>query len=68
MLNKNTKREFEKYVEIVQKLNGIIGRKDKKEFKNLFNDSALFFGRFKGNALKESSFLIEQFSKYRKKK
>lgn len=67
MLNRNTRGEFEKYVEIVQKLNGIIRKKDKKEFKNLFNDSALFFGGFKGNALKESSFLIEQFSKYRRK-
>lgn len=67
MLNKNTKKAFEKYKEMTKKLNSIIRKKDKKKFKKLFNDSALFFGKFKGEALKESSFLIEQFSKYNMK-
>lgn len=64
MLNKNTKKAFEKYEETAKKLNRVIQKKDKKGFEKLFNDSALFFGRFKGKALKESSYLIEQFSKY----
>ncbi len=68
MLNKNTKKAFEKYEETAKKLNRMIQKKDKKAFEKLFNDSALFFRGFKGEALKESSFLIEQFSKYRKKK
>ncbi len=67
MLNRNTRREFEKYAEIVQKLKGIIIKRDKKGFEKLFNDSALFFGRFRGRALEESSYLIEQFSKYKRK-
>jgi len=68
MSNKNTKKAFEKYEEIARRLNRIIQKKDKNKFKKLFNDSALFFGKFKGEALKESSYLIEQFSKYKREK
>nr|QBM01355.1 hypothetical protein [uncultured archaeon] len=68
MSNKNTKKAFGKYEEIAKRLNRIIQKGDKKAFEKLFNDSALFFGKFKGEALKESSYLIEQFSKYRREK
>lgn len=66
--NKNTRLSIKKYEEIVKKLNDIIKKRNKKEFIKFFIKAQSFFKAFNKQAFKESTFLIEQLSKFNKKK
>ena len=63
ILNKHTKKIVRKYEKTVKGLSKIIRNKDKKAFIKYFKDAADFFGNFKKESSKESSFLIEQLAK-----
>lgn len=66
--NKNTAKSIEEYSKVVSKLNSLIKKKNKKEFVKHFAKASSFFKGFDKEALKESTFLIEQLSKLKKSK
>jgi len=64
--NKNTKISIKKYEAAVKELSRLIQKGNKKGFVKKFKQASSFFKGFDKKALKESTFLIEQLSKYKK--
>lgn len=68
MYNKNTKKAVERYAEITKELEEVIKKKDKRKFIKFFTEAASFFSGFEKEALKDTTFLIEQMSRIKRKK
>lgn len=66
MENKNTKVSIKKYEKAVKELSKLIQKRNKKGFVKKFKKAQSFFKGFDKEAFKESTFLIEQLSKYGK--